>query len=224
MFDAIAARYDMVNDLASLGQCRLWTAAVAHALQHMTAGLEGRQVLDVACGTGTSSLAIARRGARVVGCDISDGMLSVARNRSQTSQWGQRLRYRHANAMELPFPDNSFDAVTSSYGLRNMSCPQEALQEMRRVARAGAPVVILDFDLPRNPLMRACYQRYARMVLPLLGQLMGSGAQPYRYLNDSIANWRGAAGVCRMLHDAGFRDIRSAKLCLGIASICTARA
>lgn len=238
MFDAIAARYDVVNDVGSLGHDRLWRRAVTHAVEKACGGLSGRMVLDVACGTGASSRALADRGAFVVGCDTSEGMLEVAQRREDhrgaavrdesadggapPAVSGAPVVYLKADAERLPFPSASFDAVCVSYGLRNMDDPVAALRQMRRVARPGAPIAVLDFDMPSNRAWRLLYRGYASVVLPALGRIASDNADAYRYLNDSIASWPGRAGVARMLRDAGWDDIRTATLTGGVAFICVA--
>ncbi|PLS30344.1 ubiquinone biosynthesis methyltransferase UbiE [Bifidobacterium margollesii] len=227
MFDAIASSYEMVDDLASLGQCRLWARAVANALEGLCAedraGLAGTRVLDVACGTGVSSRALAARGAEVTGCDISEGMLAVARRRRNPVR-RDGIRYVTADAeCRLPFPDEWFDAVSVSYGLRNMGDPEAALRHMLRVVRPGSPIVVLDFDMPDDPVLRTLYRAYSSVALPALGGLLTGQTEPYRYLNRSIGEWEGRRGVARMMLAAGWRDVRTATLCGGIASICTAR-
>ncbi|NEG95856.1 ubiquinone/menaquinone biosynthesis methyltransferase [Bifidobacterium sp. SMB2] len=230
MFSTIAERYDLVNDLASMGQDRLWRRAAVRALETTRGGsLAGLHILDVACGTGASSRALANRGADVIGCDIADGMLAVACRRetdgSRVNRHGIRrgeVRYVAADAMRLPFADGEFDAVTVSYGLRNMPYPEVALAQMRRVCRPGGRIVVLDFDMPDDLLWRAVYTRYSTVMLPLLGGLIGGGADAYRYLNASIAQWPGRHGVMAMLRETGWHDVAARPLSGGIASLCRA--
>ncbi|MBW3087393.1 ubiquinone/menaquinone biosynthesis methyltransferase [Bifidobacterium sp. 82T24] len=235
MFSTIAERYDLVNDLASLGQDRLWRRAAVQAMEAACGdSLAGTRILDVACGTGASTRALADRGADVTGCDIADGMLDVARrhktngrNGADVRRDGPRrggVRYVTADAMQLPFADGQFDAVTVSYGLRNMPSPEAALAQMRRVCKPGGGIVVLDFDMPDNPCWRMLYTRYATVVLPLLGGIVGGDRDAYRYLNASIAAWEGRRGVARMLLDTGWRCIAMKPLSGGIASLCRATA
>ncbi|MBT1176857.1 ubiquinone/menaquinone biosynthesis methyltransferase [Bifidobacterium callimiconis] len=226
MFSRIARHYDLINDLASLGRDRMWRRTVTDELERACHGLDGREILDVACGTGTSSRALANRGAIVTGCDISPGMLDVARRKEAEDRRATRppIRYECCDAQHLPFTDRQFDAVTTSYGLRNMPDPRSALADMRRVCRPGAPIIVLDFDTPDNPVWRAIYERYRAIVLPALGDLLGGNGDAYRYLDVSIDAWKGRAGVAAMLCETGWHDVAYRTLSGSIASICRARA
>ena len=226
MFSRIAHHYDLINDLASLGRDRAWRRAVADELERDCHGLVGRTVLDVACGTGSSSRVLASRGALVTGCDISAGMLDVARRQETGRGSGKRpsIRYERCDAQRLPFDNHQFDAVTTSYGLRNMPDPMAALAGMRRVCRPGGVIVVLDFDTPDNPAWRMLYERYRTIMLPMLGDLFGGNGDAYRYLDDSIDVWPGRVGVAMMLRRTGWYDVACRPLSGAIASICRAHA
>ncbi|WP_158214213.1 ubiquinone/menaquinone biosynthesis methyltransferase [Bifidobacterium vansinderenii] len=226
MFSRIARHYDLINDLASLGRDRTWRRTVTDELERACHGLDGREILDVACGTGASSRALANRGAAVTGCDISPGMLDIARREESEDRRGARtpIRYECHDAQRLPFADRRFDAVTISYGLRNMPDPRATLADMRRVCRAGGPIIVLDFDTPNNPVWRAIYERYRAIVLPALGDLFGGNGDAYRYLDVSIDAWAGRNGVAAMLRETGWHDVAYRTLSGSIASICRARA
>src|SRR5215472_9625414 len=158
MFDAVAERYDLLNDVLSVGQVTLWKRVVAAAV----AAGPGERVLDLAAGTGTSSRTFTASGASCVACDFSLGMLQVGARRPQPGT----LRFVAGDALRLPFRDESFDAVTISFGLRNVADPKAALREMRRVTRPGGQLVICEFGHLRRPRLDALYGRYLATVLP----------------------------------------------------------
>lgn len=265
-FDRIAGRYDLVNDVASLGFSRQWTQAFAHAVVESVDGdpglthphpddrrddgrddsradsradgckdrighpirpLEGLNILDVACGTGTSSRALAQLGANVIGCDISEGMIAKARQCESAHDvvaaraGGARgsVVYCTGDASDLGFADNRFDAVTCCYGLRNMPSPVEALRQMRRVAKPSAPIVTLDFDMPAGLVVSNAYRLYDALVLPLVGGLLTGHPSDYRYLTQTIEQWPGRRGVAHMMRVAGLRHPQCKPLTMGIASL-----
>ncbi|MDE1654204.1 bifunctional demethylmenaquinone methyltransferase/2-methoxy-6-polyprenyl-1,4-benzoquinol methylase UbiE [Actinotignum schaalii] len=209
MFDQVAPRYDLSNDLLSFGQVRLWRRYVTEALRIE----EGMEILDLACGTGTSTEHFARVGARVVGADFSDGMLEVARLRHPD------LRFVQADACDLPFANNTFDAVTISYGLRNIHDPQRALEEMARVTRPGGHVVIAEFSTPSCAPFRALYHGYLRHVLPRVAALASSDGPAYAYLMESIIDWPDQRTLAGWLHEAGWRDVEYRNMCNGIVAL-----
>lgn len=189
--------------------------------------LKGLSVLDVACGTGTSSRALAQLGANVIGCDISEGMIAQAQ-RCESSHdvvaaraGGARgsVVYCVGDASDLGFADDRFDAVTCCYGLRNMPSPVEALCQMRRVAKPGAPIVTLDFDMPAGLVVSNAYRLYDAVVLPLVGGLLTGHPSDYRYLTQTIEQWPGRRGVAHMMRVAGLRHPQCRPLTLGIASL-----
>lgn len=189
--------------------------------------LRGLHILDVACGTGTSSRALARLGADVIGCDVSEGMVAEAR-RLETGRDvvvaradGSRgaVTYCITDACDMGFADNRFDAVTCCYGLRNMPSPVAALGQMRRVARPGAPIVTLDFDMPSGTLLPNAYRLYDAIVLPLVGGLLTGHPSDYRYLTQTIEQWPGRRGVAHMMRVVGLRHPQCRPLTKGIASL-----
>lgn len=170
--------------------------------------LAGLRVLDVACGTGDVTRALAALGATVTGCDISQGMLDCARCRDAALRAKgnadiARIDYRQGDAQALEFPDASFDVVTCCYGLRNMPSPTGALAQMHRVLRPGGAVVTMDFDMPGGLLLPNLYRVYNAFVLPLIGGLLTGHPGDYQYLADSIEQWPGRRGVAHMMQVAG---------------------
>jgi demethylmenaquinone methyltransferase/2-methoxy-6-polyprenyl-1,4-benzoquinol methylase len=209
MFDRVAHRYDVTNDILALGQTRRWRRLVADALSSRP----GDRVLDIAAGTGTSSDAIAARGARVVACDFSLGMLQVGRERLP------QLPFVAGDAMSLPFADDSFDAVTISFGLRNIHDPLEGLREMRRVTARGGRIVVCEFSSPTWPAFRTVYQEYLMKALPAVARRVSSNAVAYEYLAESIAAWPDQEGLAGMLLAAGWRDVAWRNLSGGVVAL-----
>lgn len=213
MFDEVSPRYDLINDVVSAGQTRLWRLATTRAVQP-TAGM---RVLDIAAGTGTSSAAIAKRGAHVTAADFSEGMLAVGRER----QAGNELvEFVQADALDLPFDDDSFDAATVSFGIRNFSDPKRALAEMRRVVKPGGRIVVCEFSHPPVALVRGPYELYARRVMPrIAGVLNRDAKEAYRYLNESIEAWPSQEEFAAWVREAGFERVAYRNLTFGIVAL-----
>jgi demethylmenaquinone methyltransferase/2-methoxy-6-polyprenyl-1,4-benzoquinol methylase len=210
MFDEVAARYDVTNTVLSLGQDRRWRAAVRQAL----ALRPGERVLDVAAGTATSSAALARTGADVVGCDFSLGMLQV----------GARAAHRGVDlvagdALRLPFADAAFDAVTVSFGLRNTADADAALRELRRVTRPGGRLVVCEFSSPTWPPFRTVYVEYLMRALPAIARRVSSDPAAYSYLAESIRAWPTQPELAARLHAVGWRDVAWRNLTGGIVAL-----
>ena len=213
MFDDVAARYDLTNDVLSMGQDRLWRVATRRAV----AAQPGERVLDLAAGTGTSSEAFAAAGADVVPCDFSTGMVAVGKSRRP------ELAFVAGDAMRLPFADASFDAVTISFGLRNVVDPQAGLQEMLRVTRPGGRLVVCEFSTPTWAPWRTVYQAYLGGVLPRVARLVSSNAEAYAYLAESIRDWPDQQALARVLQDAGWRGVAYRNLSGGVVALHRAR-
>ena len=210
MFDEVAARYDRTNSVLSLGQDRGWRTAVRDAL----ALTSGERVLDLAAGTATSSAALAASGAHVVGCDFSLGMLRV----------GKRADHRGVDlvagdALNLPFADASFDAVTISFGLRNTADPVQALREMRRVTRPGGRVVVCEFSHPTWAPLRKVYVEYLMKLLPAVATRVSSDPAAYVYLAESIRSWPDQAALAGVLQQAEWSGVRWRDLTGGIVAL-----
>jgi demethylmenaquinone methyltransferase/2-methoxy-6-polyprenyl-1,4-benzoquinol methylase len=197
MFDDVAPGYDRTNAILSMGASSLWRIATVRAL-----GIApGDRVLDIAAGTGTSSAAIARTGARVTALDFSAGMVAVGRQRHP------EIEFVEGDATKLPFDDASFDAVTISFGLRNVKDPHTALVEMRRVLVPGGRLVICEFTTPPNGLVRRGYDFYLAKVMPRIVALSSTNPEAYTYLMDSIRDWPAQAVLAGWLRDAGFTGV-----------------
>jgi demethylmenaquinone methyltransferase/2-methoxy-6-polyprenyl-1,4-benzoquinol methylase len=227
MFDAIAGRYDLLNDILSAGQVRLWRRAVARIT---AAGLSER-VLDLAAGTGTSSLTFTATGADCVACDFSLGMLQAGRSRLAGSgeQDGQlrdgrgRLNFVAGDALRLPFADGAFDAVTISFGLRNVASPGAALAEMRRVTRPGGRLVVCEFSTITIAPVDKLYRRYLLNVLPAIARRTARNPEAYEYLAESVADWPAQRELAGLIEAAGWTAVRWRDLSLGVVAVHVAR-
>jgi demethylmenaquinone methyltransferase/2-methoxy-6-polyprenyl-1,4-benzoquinol methylase len=194
MFDLVAERYDLTNDVLSLGQDRRWRSAVLAAADPTP----GQWVLDLAAGTGTSSEPFAAAGAHVVPCDFSLGMLRVGKARRP------ELPYLAGDGMRLPFADGSFDVVTVSFGLRNVHDPRAGLREMLRVTRPGGRLVVCEFSHPTWRPFRTAYVEYLMRALPPVARAVSSNPEAYVYLAESIRAWPDQAGLAGWIAAAGW--------------------
>jgi demethylmenaquinone methyltransferase / 2-methoxy-6-polyprenyl-1,4-benzoquinol methylase len=213
MFDGVAERYDRTNDVLSLGQDRLWRRAVTRAVDAQP----GQRVLDLAAGTGSSSLPFAEAGAHVVPCDFSLGMLTVGR-RSHP-----RLPFVAGDALRLPFADGAFDTVTMSFGLRNVADPDAALVELGRVTRPGGRLVICEFSSPTWAPFRRVYSGYLMRALPAVARRVASNPDAYVYLAESIRAWPDQAALAARIAAAGWTDVAWSDLSQGIVAVHRAR-
>ncbi len=213
MFDGVAKRYDITNDILSMGQDRRWRRAALKALDVRP----GQRILDLAAGTGTSSQPFADAGAYVVPCDFSLGMLQV----------GKRARpqfpFVAGDATRLPFADDSFDAVTISFGLRNIVDPDAGLREMLRVTKPGGQLVVCEFSSPTWAPFRTAYVEYLMRALPPVARAVSSNPDAYVYLAESIRAWPDQAGLARRIDDAGWSGCQWRNLSGGIVALHRAR-
>ena len=196
MFDGVAKRYDLFNSVLSLGQVHAWRRATVAAI----APRRGQRILDLAAGTGTSSAVLAEAGAYVVPSDISLGMLRQGRLQQP------HLDFVAGDALALPFADDTFDAVTISYGLRNVERTLDALIEMRRVTKPGGRLVIAEFSTPTNGLFRHVYTNYLVAALPTIAKL-SSNPVAYGYLAESILAWPDQRGLASLMAEAGWTGV-----------------
>ena len=213
MFDSLASRYDVMDALMTGGLDRVWMTALRKAV----APHPGERILDLAAGTGASSAALAKGGAEVVACDLSEGMIEVGRERHP------EIEFVHGNAMDLDFEDGSFDAVTISWGLRNIPDPELALREMARVVRPRGRLVVLEFSTPPNAVWRALYNFYLKHLIPFWGGLITGDKAGFVYLSKSIKAFPNQEGLAKMMRDAGFVDVTWKNYTGGIAAVHVAK-
>ena len=212
MFDQVAAAYDRTNSVLSLGNDRFWRVATLKAV----APKRGERILDLAAGTGTSSMAFVPSGAHVVAADFSRGMIAEGRRRHGTVP---NLEFVQADATDLPFQDGEFDAVTMSFGLRNVNDPRRALRELRRVTKPGGRIVVCEFSHPPSRAFNGLYRFYNDRVLPTVAKAMSSNAEAYDYLNESIRDWPNQPTLAAWMRDAGWVDVAYRNLTFGIVAL-----
>lgn len=209
MFDDVAKRYDITNDILSLGQTRSWRKAVVKAVDPKP----GERILDLAAGTGTSTQPFYEAGANPVACDFSAGMVAVGRKRLP------HLEFVVGDALNLPFADNTFDAVTISFGLRNVNDTMKALQEMLRVTKPGGRLVVCEFSHPTWAPFRKVYVEYLMKALPGVATKVSSNPDAYVYLAESIRAWPNQELLAAMIGQAGWSDVAWRDLSGGIVAL-----
>ena len=209
MFDDVARHYDRMNNVLSAGNAVLWRAATVRAV----APVAGERILDVAAGTGTSSVALARSGAEVIALDFSAGMVAEGRRKHK------KIEFVEGDAEKLPFPDNQFDAVSISFGLRNVKDPKQALAEMYRVLKPGGRLVICEFSRPPVAILRAGYNTYLKYVLPLVAGRASSNPEAYDYLGESIRAWPDQGELSQWIRGAGFIRVAYRNLTGGVVAL-----
>lgn len=209
MFDGVAKRYDLVNDLLSLGRTRSWRRAATAAI----GPAPGMKILDLAAGTGSSSEPLAAAGAEVIPADFSDGMLAAGRKARP------HLPFTKADALNLPFLDGVFDAVTISFGLRNTADIDKALREMFRVTKPGGYLVVVEFSAPVWRPFRFIYTNYLMRALPRIARITSSNPGAYRYLAQSIRAWPDQSALARRILDAGWCEVSWTNLTGGVVAV-----
>jgi demethylmenaquinone methyltransferase/2-methoxy-6-polyprenyl-1,4-benzoquinol methylase len=217
LFATIARRYDLINDLQSFGLHRRWKRRVAE----LAAVKPGQCALDLCCGTGDLALALAQLGAEATGLDFSSQMLEVAETRRQKNSKlkVQSLKFIQGDAQQIPFPDNSFDIVTVGYGLRNLTSWETGLDEMLRVAKPGARLIVLDFGKPANALWRAIYFTHLKCFVPLIGLVFCGKAQAYAYILESLKHYPAQLAVAEKMREIKLANVRVINLLGGAMAI-----
>lgn len=221
MFDGIAGDYDRLNHLMSLGIDRTWRR---RALREIVRRDAAQEILDIACGTGDFSIAIARAmasGSRVTGIDISEGMLSVMRGKLDAEGLGDRVACLQGDCESMPFPGASFDRATVAFGVRNFEHREKCLQEILRVLKPGGKLVILELSVPSNAFARACYKLYFTHLLPVIGGKVSGDKAAYRYLPASVLHFPGKEEWMETMRSCGFAKVRHKAFTFGICRMYT---
>lgn len=221
MFDSIAPKYDFLNNALSLGMDRLWRRRLVMRLDKVLRLRKGAHsgspvsILDVACGTGDLTIALARKGWSLTGVDISQGMVEIARRKCVKNRL--EASFEIAPADSLPFADNTFSAATISFGVRNFDRRSECLDEIFRVTAPSGELMILEFAMPRCRFWRALYMFYFQYILPLIGGLVSGNGSAYRYLPESVMQFPSYEEFCAELTAAGYTDVSYESLMCGVA-------
>ena len=209
MFDGVAKRYDLVNDLLSLGRTKAWRKAATKII----APAPGMKILDLAAGPGSSSEPLHKAGATVFATDFSEGMLAVGR---KTRPY---LNFSKADALNLPFEANTFDVVTISYGLRNTVDYPKALAEALRVSKSGGRIVVVEFSHPTWGLFRTIYSEYLMKLLPIIARRTSSNPDAYVYLAESIRAWPDQPALASAMEKAGWSQVSWKNLTGGVVAV-----
>ena len=217
VFTSVASKYDVMNDVMSLGVHRIWKEAMMDWL----APRPSQKLLDVAGGTGDISFKFLKRAGsgHATVLDITENMLIEGRKRAEANQVLDSLNWVVGDAMALPFADNSFDVYTISFGIRNVTCPQEALNEAFRVLRPGGRLMVLEFSQIPVPLAQKAYDFYSFNVIPRMGKLIANERDSYQYLIESIRKFPNQETFLSMVRQAGFENANYRNLSLGISAL-----
>jgi demethylmenaquinone methyltransferase / 2-methoxy-6-polyprenyl-1,4-benzoquinol methylase len=215
LFATIARRYDLINDLQSLGLHRRWKRRMVALAQPAP----GEAALDLCCGTGDIAFELARRGAQVTGLDFNEAMLGIASSRREAATQRGSVRFLCGDAQHVPFPPGQFDIVTVGYGLRNLTDWRIGLEEMHRVAKPGGRLLVLDFGKPANPSWRVLYFAYLRWCAPMFGRALCGDAQTYGYILESLRHYPAQLGVEEYMRKLDCEGTRIINLLGGAMSI-----
>ncbi len=219
MFDRISGRYDLLNRILSLGMDVYWRNRAVAELddeQHKT-------VVDLACGTGDVAIASvkANRHRKVIGVDMASQMLAVAKTKVEKQGLQDQIQLARGDGLRIPVADQSVDAATIAFGIRNMPDTTACLKELRRVLRPGGKSVILEFSLPKNKALRSIHLFYLRNLLPVIGKILSGDDYAYSYLNKTIETYPYGVKFCELMNSAGFVDVKARPLTMGIVTLYT---
>ena len=215
MFDNIAPTYDKLNHVLSMNVDQLWRR---HALKEIVDG-SAQRILDVACGTGDSTVSIAQaagEGSTVTGVDISEGMMALVERKAEKAGVADRIDLEVADGEALPYADGTFDRVTCAFGIRNFEHKEKGLSEFLRVLKPGGKAVILELSVPQNRVVRWAYDLYFTHLLPAIGGAVSGDKAAYRYLPASVHRFPAPQDFCRMMEDAGFTAVRCRTFTFGL--------
>ena len=217
VFSSVASKYDVMNDVMSMGIHRLWKDAMMDWL----APRPGQRLLDVAGGTGDISFRFLKRAGQghATVLDLTEPMLIEGRKRAEAERMGEMLDWVVGDAMALPFPDNSFDVYTISFGIRNVTRPAEALAEAHRVLKPGGRLIVLEFSRIPTPGLMKLYDLYSFNVIPRMGQMIANDRDSYQYLVESIRQFPDQETFLQMVRDAGFAQAKYRNLTMGVACL-----
>ena len=217
VFSSVASKYDVMNDVMSLGIHRVWKDAMMDWL----APIRGQALLDVAGGTGDISFRFLKRasGANATVLDLTESMLEEGRKRAKNVGISGQLKWVVGDAMALPFEDDSFDVYTISFGIRNVTDPQKALSEAYRVLKPGGRIMVLEFSHIPNDLLQWFYDKYSFNVIPRLGQVIASDRSSYQYLVESIRKFPKQESFMKLVNTAGFENTKYRNLTMGVACL-----
>lgn len=218
MFDEIAPRYDLLNHLLSFGLHISWRKQLSKYLPNKN----NITVLDLATGTADVLLSLFKHNARIIkgsGVDLSENMMSIGRKKILQKKLSDKITLQRGDATKIPFADNNFDAVTISFGIRNVTDPSLALKEMYRVLNKGGRALILEFSMPENIILRIGHLFYLRTMVPLIGAIVSGHYQAYKYLNRTIEEFPYGDTFCQLMRDADFQNVKANPLLFGAATI-----
>ena len=209
MFDGVANRYDILNDLLSLGRTKAWRKVVTSIIGPKP----GLKILDIAAGTGSSTRPLVDAGADVIALDFSAGMIEIGRKRHKD------IKFVQGDALNLPFEENVFDVTTISFGLRNTSNIDSALKDSLRVTKSGGKIVIAEFSHPSNSIFRFIYLNYLMKAIPIISKKISKNPDAYVYLAESIRAWPNQEGLASKMRDAGWKSVAWQDLTFGIVAV-----
>jgi len=217
MFNAISPSYDRVNRILSFGIDQCWRKKM---LQHLPSG-ENLRLLDLATGTCDQLLALMKSGklGYGMGIDLAEEMLAIGKQKVAKSPFAEKIDLRVASALEIPSEEGSFDCITISFGIRNVTSVLNCLQEMKRVLAPGGRALILEFSLPKNRLIRSLHLFYLRRLLPLIGGMISGKKSAYCYLNQTVESFPYGDDFCALMKEAGLVKVRAEPLTFGVATL-----